>query len=149
MCGQVAQRAGTGSRSELTPGCSECSGSCAVGAVEFAAEGDKIAQLARIHQFLCQHIGRAFGVDEVDQTLDACFFNRVHHRLALGQRVGHRLFAQDMLACLSSSDRDFRMGEIGRCNDDQLYFRIADDVMPVGGIDIRISAPRPAWLPLR
>ena len=130
MRGQIAQRACTSSGGKLAPGCRGVR-VCAVGAVEFAAEGDEVAQLTGIHQFFCKHIGRAFSVDEVNQTLYACFFDRVHHCLALGQRVGHRLFAQDMLACLSSSDRDFRMGEIGRCDDDQFYFRIADDVMPV------------------
>ena len=132
MRSQVAQRTGAGGRCELTPGCRGVRVS-AVRAVELAAEGDKVAQLARVHQFLGQYVGRALGVNEVNQALDACLFDSVYHRLAFSQGICHRLFAQDVLAGLSCRNGNLCVGEVRGCDDDQLDLRIIDDIVPVGG----------------
>lgn len=132
MSSQIAQSAGAGGCGELAPGCRGVR-VCAVRAVELAAEGDKVAQLAGVHQFLCQHVRRALGVDEVHEALDARLLNRLHHGLAFRQRVGHRLLAQDVLAGLGRRDGDFRVGEVRGCDDNQINFGVVDDIVPVGG----------------
>ena len=88
-----------------------------------------------LHELAGQRDGRDTAVGEPDHRDHALLggpLGRRGHRLGLGDRVGERLLAQHVLACLESGHGDLGVGVTGRADVDEVDVLARHQPGPVG-----------------
>ena len=108
---------------------------------EGGAEGDDVADEAVRNQRSCHAVSLGKPLVVADHQEFAVFVRCLHHGLALRQGDGHRLFAQDILACVEGGDGQLRMGEVGSADGYCLNLRIFQQLLyrSVGGAAVLLS----------
>jgi hypothetical protein len=79
----------------------------------------------------CKRLGGIFQVIETYNTDDITLLHNCNNPCRIGGGCRQWFFTVDVLASLRGGNRHFGMQSIRRCNIDDIYARIVDDLTPV------------------
>ena len=101
-----------------------------------------LADLAVFDELLREGHGGDFAVVVHDHVLDAGLFDRREHGLGVGQGIGERLFADDVLARPRGGDGHLGMPIARRRDVHDINVLALDDAPPVGIVLLPAELPR-------